>query len=181
MLLDLLITACLGLWFAVCAGDRLRTDGTWSRPALWLVAIFFGVIRVPLTLYLYWVHPDWSWHYLLDAGEVPDTAVAGVLASQLCVFVGMWLVGAVFMQMEKPRIVLGMLMVALIGTVIAASALSDRLLSYGSYQAYIEHFSLNIMEVKLGYVLIVWGLGTLAATVFVSLELRRDARRARAM
>lgn len=181
MLVDLLINACLGLLFALCAGERLRLDGVLPRPAIWLVTMFCIAIRVPLTLYLYFIHPDWSWHYMVDASDMHGAMIAAVLGAQVGAFALMWLVGAVFMQKEKPRVVAGILAATVVGTAVAVLALSERLTRYGSYEAYTEQFALGIMEVKLGYVLIVWALGTLAATTFVSMELRRDARRARSM
>lgn len=180
ILLDLVINAISGVLFAWFAGDRLRSDGLLTRPAIWLVLIFLCTVRVPMMLYISWVHPAWAWHYVVDPAELPLWLRGGAVFGQVWVFALMWFLAAWLMHLEKRRIVLGLLVALLAGAAAALITSAPRWLVYASYQHYREHLTLGIMDVKLGYALIVWLLGTGAAAAFVCVELRRDARRARA-
>lgn len=180
MLIDLCLNAFLGALFAFCASDRLRTDGSFPRPSFWLLVIFFVTIRIPMTAYLYVGHSDWSVHYLTDAATLPVYAlplflVAGALSMLLT-----WYVSSVFIQMEKRILALLLLVATTVGVSVCVLVMTDRLTAYGSYRAYTQNLTLGIMEVKLGYVLVAWIVGTTSAASFVCLELHRDARRARA-
>ena len=57
--------------------------------------------------------------------------------------------------------------------------LRERLFSYGSYRDWEGGRALDLMDVKLGYVLAALVPGIVAAAGYVALELFRDSRRVR--
>ena len=134
-----------------------------------------------MTAYLYIGHPDWSVHYLTDASKLPIYALAGVIGAEAVSLLLTWYIGALFMQKEK-RFLTGILLALTSAGMIAGTVmLVGRLSVYGSYRAYTENLTVGLMQVKLGYVLVAWLVGTAAAAAFVCLELHRDSRRARAV
>jgi hypothetical protein len=179
ILLELLINAGFGLLFAQCARERVRADGPFASPAFPLVMMFFGLIAMPTSLYLYWAHPAWSWMYLLDPRHVPAIMVVPVVVVQLGTLMGAWLLGAALIRADKDRV----LLTALLGMVAVLAGLglllSERIGAYGSFQVFAAGAAVGLLEVKLGYVLIAILLGLGAAAAFVAVELLRDGRRAR--
>ncbi len=147
-------------------------------PTFLLVLMFLVTIRVPMTLYLYWAHPAWSWHYFFDPANLPAIAVAFVVILHSGVLIALWYLGAVLLQADRRRTLLALFGLLGLGLIIAAVVLSGRLGAYGSYEAYRLGATLGVMKVKLGYVLIAMVLGVAAAAGFVAVELSRDARRA---
>lgn len=145
------------------------------------MVIFFGTIRVPMTAYLYIGHPDWSVHYFTDSKGLPVYALPAMLVAGAACMLLAWNVGSRFMQIEKRFLAGGWLLVTAVALIICVTATFGRLAVYGSYLAYAENLTLGIMDVKLGYVLVAWVVGTAAAASFVCHELHRDARRARSI
>jgi len=178
--LELLINLVLGLGFSWCGRDRIRADGAFAPPAFHLVASFALTLIGPATLYLYVAHPAWSWMYLVDPAGVPSLSVLPMTVGQIVAVLFGWYVGALLLRAGKTR-VLGIC--AGTGSALALLVLllgRARLGSYGSYEEFGAGWSLDLMDVKLGYVLVAIGLGILAASVFLILELLRDSRRVRA-
>lgn len=178
MALDLFFNFLLGFAFALCGRERIRIDGPFAAPAFWLVLTFAGVILIPVALYLYAAHPAWSWMYMVDPENVPSILLLPLLVGHGLVFLGGWWVGGKLIRAHKtmPAIY------GLLGGSVVLAVLTllswGRLGSYGTYSEFTDDRALNIMEVKLGYVLIVIFLGLGAAAVMVALQLLNDSRRA---
>lgn len=170
----------LGLGFALCARDRVRSDGPWASPALTLVLVFVGVVLVPASLYLYLAHPAWTWMYMVDPADVPSLAVIPMLALHGGAVVGGYYGGARLLRADKQRVLGYVLGGGLLVLLILVPVFRDRLFSYGSYADWSRDRALDLMDVKLGYVLVALLSGTVAGAGFVALELFRDSRRVRA-
>lgn len=178
MSLDLVFNFILGVAFALCGRERIRIDGPFAPPAFWLVLIFAGVILVPLAFYLYIAHPAWTWMYAVDPEAVPSILLLPLLVGHGVVFVGGWLVGAKLVRAHKTKHAFyGVLGTSLL-LVVMVLVFWGRLGRYGTYQEFVDGRSLHLMEVKLGYVLIVILLGLGAAAVMTALQLVHDSRRA---
>ena len=167
------------MMLAICARDRLRADGIFAPPASLLVAMFLGIILLPITLYLYLAHPSWTWMYLVDPQRLPGFAVLPLTMAHIAVVVLGWYLGA-------RLILMGKLDLAAYGsagggalTLLGVILLWGRLGHYGTYLEYRQGRSLPIMDVKLGYVLVALLVGTLISASFVAVELLRDSRRVR--
>lgn len=158
----------------------MRADGPFAAPAFLLVLSFCGVVMVPVVLYLYLAHPAWLWMYWIDPADVPSLAVVPVVAATAGALIGGYYLGARLVRADRARAA----RYAAIGAGVAAGAVAiaarDRLLHYGSFRDYRDGVALDLMDVKLGYVLVVVALGVGAAAVYVGLELFRDSRRVRA-
>ena len=158
----------------------MRASGAFASPAFPLVLVFLGLIALPTSLYLYWVHPAWSWLYLLDPARVPPIMVVPVLVAQCVALLGAWRVGAALIRADRDRALLGTLAGAIVTLAAVGLLLSARLGAYGSFQVFEAGAAVGLLEVKLGYVLMAILLGLGAAGAFVAVELLRDDRRARA-
>lgn len=134
-----------------------------------------------MTAYLYIGHPDWSVHYFTDSRDLPIYGLAFAIAAGAGCMLLTWYIGSLFMQMEKRILAAALLALTGMGVAVCMLTMAERLTEYGSYQSFAENLTLGLMEVKLGYVLVVWLVGTAAAATFVCLELHRDARRARSV
>lgn len=176
----MLINLVLGLGFAWCGRERIRADGPFSPPSFYLVAIFAVVLVGPITLYLYAAHPAWSWMYLVNPEEVPGLLLLPVTIGQVVAVLVGWWAGAMLVRAGKGRV---LAICAGVGSFLALLILivgRSRLGSYGSFEDFAAGRSLDLMQVKLGYVLVAIGLGALASGVYLALQLLRDSRRVRA-
>jgi hypothetical protein len=168
----------LGLLFAWCARERVKLDGVWSQPSVTLVAVFIGMIRLPVALYLHLAHPHWSWLYLVDAGKVPRLTIVPIVAVASGSVIGGWYLGARLVRMVKEKILLSGLAASGALLFLVTFLCRDRLMHYGSYEQFHAGNALPLGDVKLGYVLIAVVVGVIASVGFVSWELKRDGRRA---
>jgi uncharacterized membrane protein YeaQ/YmgE (transglycosylase-associated protein family) len=176
----LLVSACLGLVFALLARDRIRAEGIFAMPAFGFVGTFAALMLMPCALYLTWAHPDWSWMYLVDSTKLSVVlAPAWAVVNAGALFAG-WAGGGRLVRTGHHRRMA--IAFAVLGAAILASivGLSDRLTLYGSYETFAHDVGLGLLEVKLGYVLVVLSLAMTAAAAQVALELARDSRRVRA-
>jgi hypothetical protein len=179
MLLGLFFHASLGLIFALCARERLRADGPAASPSFLLVAMYTGFLVVPITFYLYAVHPAWSWMYWVDPDKVPALLLVPIVVGHAAVLLGSFYGGGLLIRADRrPFLMYG---AAASGAVAVVGVLvfRGRLGTYASYAGWKHGAGRPLLDVKLGYVLIALVLALGAAGTFVMLELVRDSRRAR--
>ncbi len=176
----MLASGCLGLLFALLARDRVRADGLFATPAFGFVATFAALMVAPGALYLAWAHPDWSWMYLVDSSTL--SAILAPAWAIVCAgaLLAAWMAGGLLTKAGHPR--RAVITTSVLGLVLLAVVvgLADRLASYGTYETFAHGVGFGLLEVKLGYVLIVLALAVAAAASHVALELARDSRRVRA-
>lgn len=149
-------------------------------PAFGFVAAFALVLLAPSALYLSWVHPGWSWMYFFDPSSMV-AALGGAWAVFLstALFLG-WVIGGKCVQTSKPGWAAFPLALGFGGIGVCFALLHGRFGVYASYAAYAQGGGIGLMEVKLGYVLVVLALALGATSAHVALALARDARRVRA-
>ncbi len=169
----------LGLVFALCARDRVRADGPFAAPAFLLVLTFVGLVLLPAGLYLYVAHPAWTWMYLVDPADVPSLAVVPMLALHGGALVGGYYAGGRLVRADRQKALLYALAGGGVVLALIVLLLRERLFSYGTYLDWQRNTALDLMDVKLGYVLIALIPGIGAAAGFVAQELFRDSRRVR--
>lgn len=158
----------------------MRADGPFAAPAFLHVLSFVGVVLLPVTLYLYVAHADWTWMYMVDPADVPGLALVPILVLHGGAVVGGWYLGTTLLRADKQRAVWSILgggSALLIALVIA---LRERIFTYGTHRDFHGGRALDLMDVKLGYVLIALFLGVGGSAGFVAFELYRDSRRVRA-
>lgn len=140
---------------------------------------FVGIVVLPMSLYLYVAHPAWTWMYLVDPDGVPGMALVPLLVLHGGMLLAAWYVGAHLLRSDRQKAVLyalgGGAGLLLIGVLV----LWGRLMQYGTYEDYKRRITLDLMDVKLGYVLVALILGLGAAAAYVAYELFRDSRRVR--
>ncbi len=159
----------------------MRADGPFASPAFVLVLGFACVVVVPMTLYFHWAHSAWGWLYLVDPAKVPALAVVPVAVAHGGAVIGGWYLGARLLRADRRGAVRGMAAAGAGILLLAAILLGGRLGRYGSYADHDAGEPLRgLMEVKLGWALIVVLLGFATAATYVWLELQRDSRRVRA-
>lgn len=165
--------------FAVCAKDRLRFQGPFAPPASFLVLMFMGFILLPMTVYMYASHPSWTWLYMVDPEDVPGFALLPLVVVHTGAVLAGYYLGARLVIVGKTNVAAylagGGALITLIGVIL----FWGRLGQYGTYVEYEQGRSLDIMDVKLGYVLVAMVIGTIASACFLALELLRDSRRVR--
>lgn len=169
----------VGLAFALCARERIRVDGPFAPPAFYLVLMHAAGVVAPIALYFYAVHPAWSWLYMIDPGGVSALAILPLMVGHAVIVVGAYYVGALLIRAEQKKIVAyaigGLGLVALI-VLIAARA---RLGVSASYADYAAHRGRDLMDVELGWAVVVSLLASAGSITYIAFELTRDGRRVR--
>ena len=149
-------------------------------PAFGYVALFAALILAPTALYLVWAHTAWSWMYVVDPEAVPALAIVPVVIGHAALVLLSWYVGGKLVRAGRRRGVVSSVAVGGGALVVGVGAFAGRLGEYGTFEDFARGTSAGLMDVKLGYVLVVMSLGVGAAAAHVALELVRDSRRVRA-
>lgn len=169
----------VGLGFALAARDRVRADGPFSAPAFYLVLMHAAGVVLPVALYFYAVHPAWSWMYLVDPANVPGLAILPLIVGHAAIVVGAYYAGALLVRADRRKAVVytiaGLGVVALVLVLVGRSRLGIST-SYGGFHA---GRGRELMEVELGWALLVSLLAMAGSIAYVALELTADARRVR--
>ena len=176
--LDLFFNFLLGFAFAICGRERIRVDGPFAPPAFWLVLTFAGVILIPVAFYFYMAHPAWSWMYAVDPARVPSILLLPLLVGHGLAIVAGWWAGGKMVRAHKTREAIYGALGAAVLLAVLTLVFWGRLGRYGTYSEFTDGRALQIMDVKLGYVVIVIFLGLGAAAILVALQLLHDSRRA---
>ncbi len=166
--------------FAAFGRDRIRADGLFAVPAFGFVLGFALILVVPSALYLGLVHPDWSWMYLLDPSSMSALLGLAWAPAQVVALMSGWALGGRLARAGQCRWSWVPVVVAVAGIVVVVAVFGDRLGVYGSYEAFAHGAALGLMDVKLGYVLVVLALALAVAGAQVGVALARDSRRVRA-
>lgn len=136
------------------------------------------MILVPTTFYLYVAHPSWAWLYMIEPEGIPGFAILPLVVSHAAMMVGGWYLGARLVIADRHKlatyIAAGGALISVLGVVL----LWGRLGHYGSYREYHDGRAIELMDVKLGYVLVALLLAIVSSATFVAIELVRDSRRA---
>ena len=118
--------------------------------------------------------------YLVDPVKVPGLSVVPLSAAHGSSLVfGWWLGGKLIARGRQRAAAYGAAVAALL-VALAAVLMSGRLGRYGSFDEWTAGRSRDLMEVKLGYVLVAVLLGHAIAALYTAIELVRDSRRVRA-
>ena len=179
MILAALANVAFGMAFALLARDRIRADGPFLGPPFLLVVLHAAGVIAPISLYFYTVHPAWAWHYLVDPDKVPGLALVPLVVGHGALVIGGWYAGALLLRAERRRILLYALAGLGVVFVVAAVLLGDRLTQSASYRGYHSGNGRNLLDVELGYALIVSLMAIAGSAGYVAVELVRDGRRVR--
>ncbi len=180
MLVAVVLHLAVGLAFAVLARDRVRTDGPFALPAFYLVLMHAGGVVAPIALYFYAVHPAWSWLYAVDPATIPGLAILPLVVGHAAFEIGAFYVGALLLRADKRTAVLyGAAALGLLALVLAL-VWRARLGLDTSYVGYQAGRGRELMEVELGWALLVSLLASAGSIAYVAIELMRDGRRVRA-
>jgi len=179
MLFAAIANVAIGMAFALAAKDRIRADGPFATPAFPLAMLHAAGVVAPVALYFYAVHPSWAWHYLLDPARLPGIAVVPLtVAHATLVFAG-WYGAAWLIRADRKRAVLYALGGLGVAFLVTALVLSRRLGTGGTYAEFQAGRGLDLLDVKLGYAVIVSFMATAASAGYIAVELVRDSRRVR--
>lgn len=179
MTIAVIVHLAVGLGFALAARDRVRADGPFATPSFHLVLMFATAVVAPVALYFYAAHPAWSWLYLVDPEDVPGLAILPLVVGHAGIVVAAYYGGALLLRADRKREVAyaigGLGVIALI----LVLALRGRLATSSSYDGYHAGRGRDLMEVELGWALLVSLLALAGSIAYVLFELTRDARRVR--
>jgi hypothetical protein len=174
------VQLAVGLGFALAARDRVRADGPFAPPAFTLVLLHAAGVVAPVALYFYAAHPAWSWMYLIDPSSVPGLAVLPLIVGHAVIVIGAFYGGALLLRADRRKVVVytigGLSALALVLVLIGRGRLGIST-SYSGFQA---GRGRELMEVELGWALLVSLLATAGSIAYVVFELSRDSRRVRA-
>lgn len=174
-----LVHIAVGLGFAFLARDRVRADGPFAAPAFQLVLMHAGGVVAPIALYFYAAHPAWSWLYAVDPGHVPGLAILPLMVGHAALFVGAYYGGALLLRTEKKNLLMYVMGGVGLFTLIMILIVRSRLAVSTSYAGYHAGRGRALMEVPLGWAVVIAMLASAGSVLYVALELARDALRVR--
>jgi hypothetical protein len=179
MLLAAIANVALGMAFALLARDRMRADGPFAGPSFPLVVLHAAGVVAPVALYFYTAHAAWAWHYLLDPDKVPGLAILPLVIGHGALVIGGWYGVALLQRNDRRRYALYGLGGVALAFLVAAIVLSRRLGTAADYAGFHAGRGHDLLEVELGYALIVSLMATAGSAGYVAVELVRDGRRVR--
>ena len=157
----------------------MKTDYLVGVGAFYLVLMHAGGVVAPVALYFYAVHPAWSWMYMIDPGGISALAILPLMVGHAVIVVGGYYVGALLIRAEQKKIVgyaiAGLGLTALIIVLLARGRLGVSA-SYADYRA---HLGRDLMEVELGWAVLVSLMASAGSITYIVFELSRDGRRVR--
>ncbi len=159
----------------------MLAQGIFAPPASLLMLMFLGLIVTPITLYLYAAHPAWTWMYFVNPDKIPGFALIPLVAGHCITVILGWFIGGKLIFAGKQNWVRNAVIALAVFLLLGGLLFWGRLTEYGTYTEFHEGRALDLMDVKLGYVLVALGLGTVASAVYLSAELLRDSRRVRSL
>lgn len=145
---------------------------------MWVALLYQGLVVTPAILYLGFVHPDWTWLYLVNPQRLPSgITVLSVLASAAALLGG-YLGGWILLRARRRRELMGACALLIVGLGAVLLVLRDRLGHAGTFADYAAGEAARLTERKLGWALGVIVPGTLAALVlslrFLVVQGRRE-------
>jgi hypothetical protein len=180
MLLAAIANVALGMAFALLARDRIRAEGPFAGPAFLLVLLQAGVVVAPVALYFYALHPAWSWHYLVDPDKVPGLALFPLVLGHGALIVGGWYGAALLLRTDRRHIALYVLGGLAAAFLLGLLLLSHRVGTSATYAEFKAGRGHDLLDVELGFALIVASMAIAGSAGYVVAELVRDGRRVRA-
>jgi len=177
--LAVVVHLAVGLAFALCARERIRVDGPFAAPAFYLVLMHAAGVVAPVALYFYAVHPAWSWMYMVDPGGISVLAILPLMVGHGVIVVGGYYLGALLIRADHKKAVayaiVGLTITALVILLVARARLGVSA-SYGDFRA---HRGRGLMEVELGWAVLVSLMASAGSITYIVFELTRDGRRVR--
>lgn len=116
--------------------------------------------------------------YTVNPSDVPGALLPPLLAVHGATLILGWWIGSRVVKAGKATAGLYVSLGGAVALLVAALVLWGRLGRYGSYEEWSDGRAVGVMDVKLGYVLLVIALGMGAAVVLLVAQLLRDSRRA---
>ena len=125
-------------------------------------------------------HPAWSWMYAVDPANVPALAILPLVVGHAVVEIGAFYAGAMLVRAERRRVLLWAIAALGVVALIAVLVWRGRLGLDTSYAGYHAGRGRELMEVELGWALMVSMMASAGSIIYVMIELARDGRRVRA-
>jgi hypothetical protein len=176
-----LIAVCLhlavGLGFALVARDRIKADGPFAPPVFQLVLLHAAGVAAPIAFYFYAAHPAWAWMYTIDPAGVSGLAILPLVVAHGGLVVGAYYAGALLLRADKAR--LAVYAAAALGAIALILVLAgwSRLAVSASYAGFRAGSGRAVMEVELGWALLIALLAAGGSIAYITFELSRDALR----
>lgn len=172
----------MGLAFAWIARDRIRADGPFAAPAFMYVALHAGLSVAPIALYMYLVHPEWAWMYLVNPAKLSGLAVLPIVVGHAAMIGLGWYVAALLIRADRRRIVLYALGGTALVTLLFLALGWARLTHAATYEGWKLGGAgrVGLFDVELGFAVTVALLAMAGSAIYVTLALVRDRRRVRA-
>jgi uncharacterized BrkB/YihY/UPF0761 family membrane protein len=176
---DLIFSVFVGLLFAACARVQFASGTSpWGRE-LWAVLSFEAIIVWPVALYFYFVHPDWSWMYLVDPRRLPWGIATLVLLAYVATLLGGYLGGWALARARKEKLLYGAVAAAALMLIVFLIAARGRLGHDGTFAEYHAGRALSVGEGKIGWALAATTTGVMIAIVLVGFTLWEQGKRSR--
>jgi hypothetical protein len=146
------------------------------------VVLHAGMAVAPIALYMYLVHPEWAWMYLVDPAKLSGLAVLPLIVGHAALVLGGWYLAAFLIRTDRKKPLLYSMAGAAVVTLVAIALCWTRLSHAATYAGWKLGGAarVGLFDVELGFAVTVALFTFLGSAVYVALALIRDRRRVRA-
>ncbi len=176
---DILFSFIGGLFIVLACARQVKGVPEVMRNHYFLGAVLFeAFFYIPLGVYLYYFHTDWSWMYFFNpADHSPATIKAlGLFAMvfYMLALVAGFQLGQFLIRRDNERTAIRILVVCLLVLGVFSVATLNRLLYIGDYSTWRNGLAQLLLTHRVGYINLAMAVTGGAALVFMIRNFRRE-------
>ena len=156
----------IGLVLALAAFSQFENGRSPFGRTVWVPLLYQILVVTPALLYFGFVHPDWTWLYLVDPRRLPAGITILFVLATAAALLGGYLGGWVLLRARHRQALMGIIAVGGAALLSALFVFRDRLRHAGSYLEFTTGNAPLLAERKLG-----WSLGLVAGGLIIALLL----------
>jgi hypothetical protein len=176
---DVLFSFIIGLFIVLACGRQVKSGRRVVLNHYFLGAVLFEFFfYIPIGIYLYYFHTDWSWMYFFNPASLsPATIKAlGLLAitSYMLALIAGFQLGQFLIRRNRDKTALRILIICLAVLGLFSLATLHRLLYIGDYSSWKNGLAVLLLTHRVGYINLAMAVTGGAALFFMIMNFRRE-------
>lgn len=177
---DILFSFIIGLAIVILCSRQVAAASRSVLNRYFLGAVMFETFfYVPIGIYLYYFHLDWSWMYFFNPAESSPSTIKtlGILAvaTYMLALVAGFQVGQFLIRRDKEKTALRILIVSVAILALFCLATINRLLFIGDYESWSNGLATLLLKHRVGYINLAMAVCGGAALFFMIASFRSES------